>query len=205
MKAREIMTKPVITVHTGTPVKDAAALLARHGITSLPVLDDDDRVVGIVSEADLIRDRMPHDPRSHLRRDGADDDQPDPAHQVGQVMTDTVVCMTPDADTGDLAELMLSYDVRAIPIVDGDHLEGVVSRRDLLRTLIRDDATVAAEIRLRLDSYAGAPDRWSVAVDDGVATISGHFDDTARRVVSVLARTVPGVSTVHIRRHGPVG
>src|SRR5437763_6761417 len=124
MKACEIMTKPLITVRTDTPVKDAAALLAGRGITSLPVLDEDDRVVGIVSEADLIRDRMPHDPRSHLRRDETGDDHPDPAHLVGQVMTDVVVSMGGDADSADLAELMLSYDVRAIPIVDGGSLEG---------------------------------------------------------------------------------
>jgi CBS-domain-containing membrane protein len=67
MRARDIMTRSVISVRTDTPVQRAAALLTEAGITSLPVLDEDDRVVGILSEVDLIRDRMPHDPRSHLR------------------------------------------------------------------------------------------------------------------------------------------
>src|SRR5438874_8990666 len=113
VKVREIMTRPVTTVHTDTPVDEAAALLATHNITSLPVLDDDDKVVGIISESDLIRDRMPrHDRDRHVA-------PARPAHRVWQVMTETVVCLAGSADTADAAELMLSYDVRAVPVVDG--------------------------------------------------------------------------------------
>src|SRR5262249_41489106 len=127
-------------------------------------------------------------------------------HLVGQVMTDTVVCLPDSADTADAAELMLNYDVRAVPVVSGSKLLGIVSRRDLLRTLIRGDDAIAAEVRSRLDYYAGHHGRWSVAVDDGVVTVGGQFDDEAEgQVITVLARTVAGGSRVHTRRAHPGG
>jgi len=78
MKASEIMTREVVTVHTATSVRHAATLLTERGITSLPVLDDDERVVGIVSEVDLIRDRMPHDPPQPLAAGGSRTARPGP-------------------------------------------------------------------------------------------------------------------------------
>jgi CBS domain-containing protein len=127
MRAREIMTRSVITVRPDTPVHDAAGLMSEHGITSLPVLDADNRVVGIVSEADLLRDRMPHDPRSHLRRD--EPELPDPARLVGQVITKVVHCLGENADTADVATVMLDMNVRAVPIVDGGRAAHRAPRR----------------------------------------------------------------------------
>lgn len=170
--------------------------MSENGITSLPVLDADDRVVGIVSEADVIRDRMPHDPRSHMRVEAGD--HPDPAQLVGAVMSDVVLCVGENADLADLAAVMLDNHVRAVPIVDGGRLIGIVSRRDLLRTLLRDDATITSEVTQHLADYAGDRGRWTVAVEDGVVTIGGRFDDDRQRhVVTLLVRTVPGVIRVH--------
>jgi CBS domain-containing protein len=194
------MTRTVVTVRPDTDVQRAAALLAEHGITSLPVLDDDERVVGIVSEVDLIRDRMPRDPRSHLRPE--DHEQADPARHVRQVMSDSVVCLGENADTADIAALMVENNVRAVPIVDGARLLGIVSRRDLLRTLIRDDAEIRDDVLQRLADYAGESGRWQVGVDGGVVTLGGHFDDESQRAIAiVLARTVPGAIRVHTRHH----
>jgi CBS-domain-containing membrane protein len=191
MRACEIMTQSVVTVRAETEIQHAAQLLAEHGITSLPVLDDDHGLIGIVSEVDLIRDRMPRDPRSHLRPDTSE--QPDPARLVRDVMS---------ADTADVAALMLEHNVRAVPIVDGAKVVGIISRRDLLRTLIRDDAAIAADVDRRLDDYAGERGRWAVEAENGIVTIRGRFDDEAQeRVVSVLARTVPGAIRVHAHPH----
>jgi CBS domain-containing protein len=144
---------------------------------------------------------MPHDPRSHLRPEGHEHEQADPAARVGAVMTDTVVCLGENADTADLATLMLENNVRAVPIIDGGHLVGIVSRRDLLRTLIRDDAAILADVTQRLDDYAGEASRWLVSADAGIVTITGRFDDDSQReIVAVLARTVPGVVRVHTQR-----
>ena len=171
MRADEIMTRSVVTVHADTSVQQAAALLTEHGISSLPVLDEDDQVIGIVSEIDLLRNRMSHDPRSHMRPEA--DEQQDPAQLVGDVMTRTVVCMPPFADSADLVELMLDNNVRAVPIVDGLHLVGIVGRRDLLGTLLRSDAVIRSEVASRLTEYAGGDSgRWAVAVEGGVVTAS---------------------------------
>ncbi|PZS15463.1 MAG: CBS domain-containing protein [Pseudonocardiales bacterium] len=200
MRAREIMTRSVVTVRSDTTVQHAAALLSEHGITSVPVLDEDDRVIGILSEVDVIRNRMPHDPRSHLRPETHQ--RPDPGHLVRDVMNNIVICLGENADIADLAALMLDNNLRAIPIVDGAHLVGIVSRRDLLRTLIRDDDLVRAEVVQRLDDFAGEGARWKVAVDEGVVRIAGHFDDASQREsVMALARTVPGVLRVQTDRH----
>lgn len=196
VKAREIMTVPVVTVHLDSSVREAAALLTEHRITSLPVLGDDGRIAGIVSEADLIRDRMPHDVRSHLRP--AEHDAPDPARFVREIMSTTVICLGENADTCDLAAVMLDNTIRAVPIVNGARVVGIVSRRDLLRTLLRDDALIEADITQRVGEPAGGAARLEIAVRDGVATVRGHFADAGQReTIATLASTVPGVLRVH--------
>ena len=201
MKAKDIMTTAVISVQRDTSVHAAAALLAEHRITSMPVVDKDNRVIGMVSEIDLIRDRMPHDPRAHARPTDGREDQPDPASTVGEVMSDFAVCLGAEADVADVAELMLDNNVRAVPVVDGATLVGIVSRRDLLSTLLRDDAQIATEVQQRLDEFSDAPGRWPVTVHDGVVRIDGRFDDSRQHdIVVLLARTVPGVIRVHTHR-----
>jgi CBS domain-containing protein len=96
---------------------------------------------------------------------------------------------------------MIDSDVRSIPIVDGSTVVGIVSRRDLLRTITRDDDILTAEIQHRVDDYAGGIRRWQVAVNDGVVTISGAFhDDAEENVVKILATTLPGATAVHLHR-----
>lgn len=200
MRASEIMTSPVVSVPAHTPVHDAATLLAEHGFASLPVVDDDGRVIGIVSEIDVVRDRMPRDPRTHMRPSGGAGG-PDPAHTVREVMTDSVACVGGGADAADVAALMVEIGVRAVPVVDGGRLVGIISRRDLLRSLLRPDADIAQEIAQRLDDFSAETGRWRVRVEDGVVRVSGRFDDEAQReIVVALARTVPGALRVHIAR-----
>lgn len=201
MKAREIMTSDVATIRPRASVREAAALMAQRGVTSLPVLDDDNSIIGIISEADILRDRMPHDLTAHMRREP--DDRADPAVTVRDVMTDTTICLSENADLADLAEVLVDNRVRAVPILRGADLVGIVSRRDVLRTLLRDDAAIKAEVQERLGIYAGAPDRWHVEVEEGVVTVRGHFDDARQeQVVSGLARSVNGAIGVHLQpRH----
>lgn len=203
MRASEIMTRWVATVRPDSTVRQAAALLNKHGVTSLPVLDRDDRVIGIVSEGDLIRDRMPHDPRSHLRPESAD--KADPSPLVRDVMTDVVACMSENADTADIAALMLDQRIRAVPIVDGANLVGIVGRRDLIRTLVRNDDEIRVQVTQLLTDGLTTTTPWRVAVCDGVVTIHARFADTGVSVNAIrLARTVPGVLRVHTSRHASV-
>lgn len=205
MQARQIMTSPVVTVRRDTTVREAATLLVEHRITAAPVLDASGELVGIVSEGDLVVHRFGHDPRSQLRP--VEDEPPGP-QTVGEVMTTPVIALGPSADAADLAEAMLDSDIRSIPIVEGATVIGIVSRRDLLRTLVRDDDAIRAEVLYRIGDYRGPDGTWDVQVTDGAVLIVGelHDDLDDGRAAVALARTVPGVASVHLtgRHHRAV-
>jgi CBS domain-containing protein len=201
MRARDVMTTPVITVDVDARIIEAAEQLSTNQIDSMPVLDADGRLIGMISELDIIRGRLAHDPRSHMRREHHDMD--DPATTVRSVMTPTAICLTESADVADIAETMLDNGIRAIPIVDGPHVVGVVSRRDLLRTLVRSDKTIAADVKARLEGQPGVPEDCAVSVTEGIVTIAGTFQTTSEReLVDALARTVSGVQRVHFAHRG---
>jgi CBS domain-containing protein len=193
MRARDLMTSPVITVNPSTSAKEAAGLLASHGFTALPVVDDDDRLIAIVTEADLIRDRIPRDPR-YLHDDARDTGR----HQstettVASVMTTPATAMGSGTDVTELCEALIDAHIRAMPIVDGSHVVGIVTRGDIVRTLARTDDAIATDVRHRLEIFGGA-DRWTVDVNGGVVRIVDAFDsDSDRHVATVLALAVPGV------------
>jgi CBS-domain-containing membrane protein len=192
MRARDIMSSPVITVTPRTTIKEAARTLATHGFTALPVVADDDRLVGIVTEADVVRGRIPLDPRAHILP-GYQEATGPVTTTVGEVMTTRVTAMEPGADVALLAAALIDAKQRSMPIVEGSRLVGIVTRRDVVATVGRDDATVATDVRHRLELYGG-PGRWTVECHEGVVTIGDRLDDaTDRHVVSVLAEAVPGV------------
>jgi CBS domain-containing protein len=195
MRVRDIMSQPVFSVRSTDPIEGAAALLADRRITAAPVIDGDGRLIGLVSEADLLTDRIPEDPTAHLR--------PMVSHHrprvVAEVMTHNVVTAWLDEDISDVARTMLHRDVRSIPVLDGGRLVGIVSRRDLLRTVVRTDGVLRDEVQQRLDGYAGGTRRWTAVVNDGTVTIDGAFDDASeQRIVSVMVHTVPGVGAVNL-------
>lgn len=202
MQARDIMTSSVVTVTAGSTVGDAATLLAAHGFTALPVVDDDGALVGLVTEADILRDRFPRDPRFHCSNE-AGIQRPDEAHReppatVGGVMTAPAVSMGVRSDVVDLVTTMRDEGLRSMPIVDGTRLVGIVTRRDLVRTLTRADADVERDVRHQLETYGG-PGRWTVDVRGGAVTIRDAMDDeTDRHVATVLAEAVRGVTVVHM-------
>lgn len=189
------MTAPVVTVTPDTAVKDAANLLVSRGFTALPVVDDDERLIGIVTEADLIRDRFPHDARYRH----ADDRHTVPGMTVADVMTTPAIGMAATTDVVDLITTMLDSRIRAMPIVDCSRLVGIVTRRDLVRVVGRADEQIATDVRHRLANYAG-PGRWHIDVHDGVVALGDEYDDPAERHVAVvLAEGVPGVVAVRAR------
>jgi CBS domain-containing protein len=198
MRAHDIMSRPVYSVRTSDSVEDAAALLAGKGITAAPVLDEAGDLVGMVSEGDLLWHRVPPDPTAHVWRDAvAPVPEPHRPKVVADVMSAYPCTAWPDEDVADIAHVMLRHDVRSVPVVDQGEVVGIVSRRDILRTVVRTDDVLRREILHRLDEYAGGTSRWDVAVDEGTATVRGPFtDDAEKTVVSIMARTVPGVSSV---------
>ncbi|HEY0639042.1 MAG TPA: CBS domain-containing protein, partial [Pseudonocardiaceae bacterium] len=165
------------------------------GFTALPVVDDDGALVGIVTEADVLRGRVRPDPRS---RPAAD--RPDPPRAVGEVMTVPVVTVRPGTDLAEVAALMVEHGRRALPVLDGDILAGIVTRRDLVRCLGRDDAGLAAEVRRRLALLDG-PGHWTVVADAGLVTLAGHGSGPG--TAASLAGAVPGVTAVHVTPGDP--
>lgn len=195
MLLRDVMTRRVSTVTTSTRCVDAARMLVDGGFTAAPVVDDDGRLVGIVSEADLLRHRLPDDPR---RIDGPRQRRTPPA--VGLVvdaMTTPVESLTPGADVADAVRIMLSERIRCLPVVDGTGVVGIVTRRDLLRVAVESDHPALDVAVMRQLAAIGRPDRWDVTVDDGDVALGDYgADDDVRRAAARRASAVPGVQSV---------
>ncbi|MFF5078911.1 CBS domain-containing protein [Actinoplanes sp. NPDC000266] len=194
MRAKDVMTSPVVTVAPSAPVEEAVALLTANNVTALPVVTEAGDLVGVVSEGDLLRHRVPADRTAHMLA-------PPPVEHtrpvtVAEAMSPSPITTWPGADLAEIAEAMLADDVRSIPVLDEGTVTGIVSRRDILRAMVRTDEVLAAEIQHRLDEYAP---RWTATVKAGAATITGPFtDDTDRAVVTALTRTVAGVTEVRL-------
>jgi len=132
MKARDAMSSPVLTVRTIESIDRAAALLCEHGFTSLPVVDEDGRLVGIVTESDVIRVHLPAQPQ--WRAGPAVSDTRPTGRTVGAVMSSPVESLTPGADVADAARMMVDRRIRSLPIVDGHGVVGILTRRDVMRS-----------------------------------------------------------------------
>jgi CBS domain-containing protein len=195
MLVRDVMTRPVVTAHPDTPIRAAAAVLTGRGFTALPVVDGDGELVGIVTEADLLRDRVRHDARS--MRD--EELTRTPPATVGQVMTADVLTAGPATDVADVVERMQEFGIRSMPVVRASEgLVGIVSRRDVLETFTRADSAIATEVRRRLATYAG-PGRWEVAVDGGRVTLRDVLaDPLEEHPACVVAGAVRGVLQVRV-------
>jgi CBS domain-containing protein len=184
-KAVDVMSRPVVSVSPDLPARAALVLLLERGFAALPVLVAD-RVLGIVSESDLLS--------AGLRGS-------DTGASVADVMTTPAVTMPMTASTTEIAANMLAGGLRSLPIVDDEGLlVGIVARIDLLRELVHDDDMVAEGVQRVLHSYAGLHPQWEVEMVDGVVWVTGVFADEAeRRLVMALALTVPGVQRVELR------
>lgn len=184
MRAAEIMTRPVVTVRPETPIREAVHLLIEHGYAGLPVVDVDDQVVGVVTEADALAASL-----SDAGIGGT----------VANAMKRPVEVITPDTDTRDVVRRMLAGHLRCVPVVQRGELVGVISRRDLLRPMVRSDDAIAAGVARLLMDYAGHRNHWRVGSLAGAVTVTGRFNDEAERlVVAAIARTVPGVVSVEL-------
>ena len=196
MLVREVMTAPAITVGPETSIKEALAILDKHSITALPVVSGDGQVLGVVSEADLIREGIQPDIGRHLGYAPAERTIL-PPHTIGEVMNPHVVTVAPDADLAQATELMTTTTVKSLPVVDHDRrVLGVVSRRDVVRILARPDHVLAAEAddlfrRLGLD--------WLVEVVDGVASVNGPVTEGEVDMATSTLDSIAGITGVAVR------
>jgi CBS domain-containing protein len=203
VQARDVMTRDVVTVGPDTSVKYAAEVMAERGFAALPVVDDQDRLVGIVAEADVLRDRLPADPRLHARRDRSTPEAP-PSVLVHGVMTAGVRTVEVSDDVADVARLFVDDRLRSVPVLEHGRLAGIVSRRDLLRTLVRPDAEIRADVLRLVEGYTGDLGSWDVTVTEGLTTIrrtrglTQVSAEVEERALRALATTVGGVVGVRV-------
>ena len=203
MLVREAMTAPAVTIAPSATVRQAMRVLLEHDVTALPVVGETGRLVGIVSEMDLLRGAFEADPRA-FSRPVATPAAP-PPRLVEEVMTPDVVTARPTTDVAELAETMMRTRHKSVPVLDGAVLAGIVSRRDLIALLARGDARIRDDVLAAINEYGPGGHAWEVSVRDGVVVLTGPADEAARRVADVLARTVPGVTRVSVRTPEPGG
>ncbi|WP_219551715.1 CBS domain-containing protein [Nonomuraea harbinensis] len=204
----DVMTTDVVSVTAPTPFKDIAEALIEGGISAVPVVDDDRRVIGMVSEADLLRKE---EFREQFYREGyrpplrARLRHPKMRHKAegetaGELMTSPAITVSPRASAVAAARLMDAHAVKRLAVVDEDRrLAGIVSRRDLVKLFVRGDAEVAAEIREDVLDRALWVDTGGVEVDvrQGVVTLSGWMDRKSEAAIAVrMTRRVNGVVDV---------
>jgi CBS domain-containing protein len=197
MLVREAMTTEVVTVNPETTLRRAAALLADHRITSMPVVDERHRLLGVISEADVVREALIPDQRAHLLlvpvQQGPD------ATYVGQVMTTMPITVRPDADLAEAVQAMTDSVVKSLPVVDQGRVVGMISRTDVVVQLARRDERVCAEVEALITAEEVD---WFVDVTDGVVTIDGPEGEREIRLAQVLAGSVRGVTGVRTRMAG---
>lgn len=205
---KDVMTDKVIWVERDTPFAAIAAALHQYRVSAFPVLDEAGRVIGVVSESDLLsklalgggEDGMPGMITGILRQHEMEKAR---AVTAGELMTSPAATVSPDDTLEQAARLMYVRRVKRLPVVDADnHLAGIVSRADVLAVYDRPDVEIGEEIRNDIavcESLADAV-RFDVAVADGVVTLTGSPQtreqgrDIVRRV-----RHVVGVVAVRDR------
>jgi CBS domain-containing protein len=203
MQVREVMTGQVVTVGPDTSTKYAGEVMAERGFAALPVVDHSNRLIGIVAEVDVLRDRIPADPRLHLRRQSDETDVDHPLRVRG-VMTAAVRAVAATTDVSDVARLLVDGHLRSVPVLDNEVLVGIVSRRDVLKALVRPDSDIRADALQLVEAYTGDPGCWEVRVTEGMTTVRrtrgapGVSTAVEEFAVEQLLRTVAGVVTVHV-------
>lgn len=209
MKVQELMTKDVLTIGPEAPLKDVAALLVERGISGLPVCDAERRVLGIVSEGDVLYKE--HDPARRGKGgplawlvDGGSSAAlaKARARTVRDAMTSPAITVAPWTSVAEAARLMTERGVNRLPVVRNDELVGIVTRADLVRAFARGDAEIEREI---VDDLLGRT-LWAeegtvdVEVSRGSVTLTGVLPSRSEaELLERLAARVPGVVSVESR------
>ncbi|MEV5953110.1 CBS domain-containing protein [Streptomyces sp. NPDC051987] len=201
----DVMTHAVAAVGRDAPFKDVVTLMEEWKVSALPVLEGDGRVIGVVSEADLLpkEEFRDSDPDRFTQRQRLDDLAKAGAVTAGELMSTPAVTVHANATLAQAARVMARHGVKRLPVVsDESLLEGVVSRSDLLKVFLRGDEELAAEVRHEVVDrlFPLSADHIQVEVAEGVVTLTGWVDDNGLAgVAERLARTVEGVVDVRCR------
>ncbi len=217
MNAADVMTANVVTIQADEHVINVARLLLDRRISAVPVVDADGKLLGIVSEGDLLR-RVEND--TERKRDGwnglfasrpglAAEYAKSHARRAGDVMTRNVVTVAGDVPLSRIADLFEKHNIKRVPVVRDGRVVGIVSRADLLRALVQqaNDATASepvsdAELAERLTAELRTQ-KWASSaaaqfeVKNGIVVLNGAvFSDAQRTALRIAAESIPGVRGV---------
>lgn len=189
MRVAELMTETVTAIAPDAPLRRAAELMVGARVSGLPVVDEDRRLVGIITEGDFLRREAGRSPWS--------EDQAADGILVRDVMTPGAITITPDQQLAEAARLMRRHGVKRLPVVDPKgRLVGMVTRADVLVSFLRPAHDVREEVESELIGrlLTLGPDRVRVEVRDGIVTLEGtlptRFD---AEVLLRMTRRVDGV------------
>ena len=205
MKIKDVMTRDVITVGPETPLKEAAAILGRKGISGLVVVDGDGTVVGVLSEADILYkeggERSAHTGLLGwlFETGGSALEQKLAARTVGEAMTAPALTIGPERPVHEAAARMIEDGVNRLPVLEDGKLVGIVSRADLVRAFTRTDEEIGDEIRNEIVTRTLwlAPDAVEITVERGNVVLAGQVE-TANdaELLPIFVERVPGVVSV---------
>jgi CBS domain-containing protein len=202
---KDLMTPAdlVVSVRPDTPYKIVAELLAVNRVSGLPVLGPTGRVIGVITESDLlakeIRANGPVPGSSSLHRGPQVDEYKARALTAIDLMTAPAITAAPREGAATAAARMELRGIRRMPVVDeGGHLLGIVSRRDLLRPYLRRDEEIRADVlTLLADQFGYVPESWTVGVREGVVTLRGELRTRGdKRAINAAAGRIDGVVSV---------
>ena len=208
---KDVMSTHVIAARRNASYKEMAAMLRNQRVSAFPVIDDDNRVIGVVSETDLLTKEalegtVPRTLQSLTRQrvrsqvDGV---------TAADLMTKPAVTISPDQTVTDAARLMYNRRVKRLPVVSGDGtLIGIVTRSDVLSVYSKPDAQIQDEISkdLIVGVFLCDPARLTVTVKDGIVTVEGTPETTQVGLDIIDAvRHMEGVVAVRDRLTYPAG
>ena len=216
MKATDVMVTKVITVRPDTPVATIAEVLLANRISAVPVVNDKDALVGIVSEGDLIH-RVEAGTERHRswwlelltgKEILAHEFVMSYGRKAADVMTRPVISVQPDTPLGDIAALLEKHRIKRVPVASNGKIVGIVSRANLIQALVNlnrakteasvDDLTLHSNIleQLRLKPWVD-PSTISILVNNGSVELWGIVDsETEKNAIRVAVEVTPGVRQV---------
>ncbi|MGW6316518.1 MULTISPECIES: CBS domain-containing protein [unclassified Streptomyces] len=208
-KVGSVMTKEVISAKYDTTFKEVAHLLAHHHISGLPVVDDDEKVVGVISESDLLARQAAtpdrYEPKhrfqlSALSRNSKEQAAKAKARTAGQLMSEPPVTVHADDTIVKAARTMAQRRVERLPVLDEEErLVGIVTRGDLLQVFLRTDADIHDEVieEVLVRALWLSPRLIDVSVTEGVVTLAGQMERRSEtEIAASMARQVDGVVAV---------
>lgn len=205
----DVMTQTVVAVSRSAAYKEIVKTLAQWKVSAVPVVEGEGRVVGMVSEADLLPKQQykDRDPSRIEQLRHLDDLVKAGAGTAGELMSTPAVTVRGHVTLAEAARVMARKGVKRLPVVDGEgRLTGIVSRSDLLRVYLRDDEDIAREVRDEIVGhfFRNSSPAVEVTVAEGVVTVSGRLSDPAMvPVMARLVRAVEGVVNVELRLEVP--